>query len=476
MGSILSKSYYLNIVRQTLISENMIQPDDAVILAVSGGPDSVALTHIMFQLKEEFACRLIIAHLDHCLRNESGLDFEFVKALAESLGVGFFAKRFDLIEFAAKKKIGVEQAGRIIRYDFLEDTRIKFGANKIATAHNADDVIETLLFRLFQGSSLTGLSGIPLKRGNIIRPLLRLHKSQILEFLTREEKNYVVDKTNFNSETDRNFVRNRVIPTIIERFPNFRGPLLRTARLIQEDERHLDAMAREIYPTVIGKRQGWFEIDIQKINSLPPVISSRIVRRVLFDLSAPHTRWTRFHIDLILTELKLPKPYVSLKLPLGLFFLKDYGTARISTFEEKASFRYCFTVVGPGRVEIPGTEMCLDFRMIEDHTFDAEPPFHLDKVYFDADSITFPFELRPFEPGDRITPWGRHSPVKIKKLFIDSKIARSDRYKLPMVFKEDSIVWVPGLRRCAGYGINRSTKSVLEISLLRKKLCSASYV
>ncbi len=88
MGSILSKSYYLNIVRQTLISENMIQPDDAVILAVSGGPDSVALTHIMFQLKEEFSCRLVIAHLDHCLRNESRQDFEFVKGLAESLGVG----------------------------------------------------------------------------------------------------------------------------------------------------------------------------------------------------------------------------------------------------------------------------------------------------------------------------------------------------------------------------------------------------
>ena len=476
MRAILSKSNHLNIVRQTLISENMIQPGDGVILAVSGGPDSVALTHIMFQLKEEFACSLIIAHLDHCLRNESGLDFEFVKTLAESLGIAFSGKRVDLIKIAAQRKISVEHAGRIVRYDFLEDTRAKFGAKKIATAHNADDVIETLLFRLFQGSSLTGLSAIPLKRGNIIRPLLRLHKAQILEFLAREGKHYVVDQTNLNSETDRNFVRNRVIPTVLERFPNFRGPLLRTARLIQEDERYLADMSSDFYPTVINQRDNCFEIDIPKINSLPLTISSRIVRTVLFDLSGPHTRWTRFHIDLILTELKRPKPYVSLKLPFGLFFLKDYGTARISRFEEQAGFRYCLTVVGPGKVQIPGTEMWLDFRIIESPMPDAERGFQVDKVYFDANSITFPFGLRPFEPGDRITPWGGNNPVKIKKLFIDSKTPRMNRYKLPMVFKGDSIVWVPGLRRCAGYGIDQSTKSILEISLLRKILCSGSCV
>ena len=467
MAANFTKTNHLNIVRQTLVSENMIQPGDGVILAVSGGPDSVALTHIMFQLKEEFACKLFIAHLDHGLRKESHQDLEFVKSLAVSLGIAFSEKRVDLIKIASNRKISVEQAGRLIRYDFLEDTRIKFGANRIATAHNEDDVIETLLFRLFQGSSLTGLSAIPLKRGNIIRPLLRLNKSQILEFLTRERKKYVIDKTNLTSETDRNFIRNRVIPNVLERFPNFRGPLLRTARLVQEDERYLADIATECYPTVVDKRHGWVKIDITKINSLPLAISSRIIRTALFDLSVPNTRWTRFHIDLILAELKRSKPYVSLKLPSGLFFLKDYGIARISRFEEKTGFRYCLTVSEPGKVQIPGTEMWIDFRMVEGAMANTVAGPNVDKVYFDADLITFPFTLRPFEPGDRITPWGRNNSVKIKKLFIDSKIPRLDRRRLPMVSKGDSIVWVPGLRRCAGFGVHQSTKNILEMSLFR---------
>ncbi len=466
MGAILRKSSLLNMVRQTLISEKMIRAGDGVILAVSGGPDSVALTHVMVQLREEFACWFVIAHLDHCVRKESVLDFEFAKSLAESLGIEFYGKRVDVGEFARQKKISAEQAGRIIRYDFLEAARIKFGANKIATAHNADDVIETFLFRLFQGSSLTGLSAIRFRRGNIIRPLLKLSKAEIIEFLTIEEKNYVIDRTNLSSETDRNFIRNRFIPLALERFPNFKAPLLRTIDLIQEDEQYLDTTAHEFYTDAIFREKDRFQIDVQKINSLPVAISSRIVRTVLFDLSGPNTRWTRFHIDRILGVLKRSKPFVRLNLPYGLFFIKDYGTAGISRFKEQTSSGYCLDVTGPGRVQIPGSELFVEFKVLKGPTPYPEFEIGAEKAYFDANLITFPFALRPYGPGDRIIPWGKNSPVKIKKLFIDAKILRMDRYKLPLVFKDGKILWIPGVRRCAGYGIGRETKSTLEISLL----------
>jgi len=231
----------------------------------------------------------------------------------------------------------------------------------------------------------------------------------------------------------------------------------------------LDTIAYEFYTGAISREKDWFQIDVQKINSLPVTISSRIVRTVLFDLSGPDTRWTRFHIDRILGVLKRSKPFVQLDLPYGLFFLKDYVSARISRFKEQTSFGYCLDVTGPGRVQIPGSEFFVEFKVSKEPTPHPEFEIGAEKAYFDADLITFPFALRPYGPGDRIVPWGKNSPTKIKKLFIDAKILRMDRYKLPLVFKDGKILWVPGVRRCAGYGIGPETKSILEISFLRGK-------
>lgn len=470
---------HLKIVRQTLISYNMIEFGERVILAVSGGPDSVALTNIMLKLKDEFGCAFAIAHLDHGLRVESESEFKFVEGFAESLGINFFGKRVDVAEIAKQKKLSIEHAGRIVRYNFLENTRIKFGAKKIATAHNADDVIETLLFRFFKGTSLRGLSSIPFKRGAIIRPLLKLSKSEIIEFLNVEKTPYMIDRTNTNHETDRNFIRNRIIPVVRERFPNYRFPILRTIDLIREDEQYLDNTAHQFYNETISKVGDSVEIDVAKMNSLPVTISSRIVRDVLFDLSGANTRWTRFHIDRILSALKRPKPYIRLNLPYDLFFVKDYGSARLSKFEELSCFSYCVRVSEPGRFKIPESKNYLDFNLLEGSIIYPND-IRADKVYFDADSISFPFFLRTFKPGDRIICWGKKSPVKLKKLFIDAKIPRGDRSRLPLVLKEDYIIWAPGIERCAGYAVGPNTKKTLEISFLRgirdiKKRCLAFF-
>ncbi|MCL5126156.1 MAG: tRNA lysidine(34) synthetase TilS [Deltaproteobacteria bacterium] len=468
MGAISDKIDNLSVIRQTLISHEMIQAGDGIILAVSGGPDSVALTHVMVELKEEFDCWLIIAHLDHLIRAESGKEFEFVKDFAESVGIEFYGEHVDVPKIALQKKISVEQAGRIVRYDFLEAARVKFGAQKIATAHNADDVIETLFFRLFQGSSLTGLTGIPFKRGNIIRPLLRLGKSQVLDILTDRNKDYLIDRTNMNIETDRNFIRNRVIPAVLERFPGFRTPILRTIDLVREDEEFLQTLANKSYSQCIHKVGDIFEIDVLKMNSLPASVSSRIVRSVLFDFSGPNTRWSRFQIDGILNALGIPKKYARLKLPHGLTFVKDYGVARISRFKEQITPKYCLRISKPACVQIPESETYIDFKILEAPIARPRSPIDREKVFFDADKILFPFFLRPFEPGDRMIPWGRNNPVKIKKLFIDAKIPHVDRQILPMVLNGSEIIWVSGVKRCAGYGIEANTKHVLEISLLRK--------
>lgn len=462
------KTSCLDLVRQTMLTHKMVEKGNGVVLATSGGPDSVALAHMMIELREEFSCWFVIAHLDHSIRKESEQDLEFVKNLAKSLGIEFVGEKINVPGIASQKKISLEEAGRIARYDFLETVRFTCRASKIATAHNADDVVETFLLRIFQGSSLTGLCSIPFKRGNIIRPLLTLSRLEIIEFLACTEHGYIIDKTNLSLETERNFIRNRIVPAIREKFPNFKNPTLRTIELIQRDEQYLSSIANELYLGVVSKIEDLFQVDVKRINALPDTISSRIVRSILFSLSGPHTRWTRFHVDSILSALRVSKPFFRLTLPYGLLFTKDYGTASITSSKEQSIDGYCLDISEPGVVEIPDSNLVLEFSIFNRPFSGLSLKTNLDKVYFDADLICFPFCLRPFQAGDRIIPWGQNKPVKIKKLFIDTKTPRRLRRDLPLVVKENEIIWVPGVRRCTSYCVRPETEHILEISFSLK--------
>lgn len=461
-----SKSDCVRKVRQTLISYHMIQKGDGLVLAVSGGPDSVAMTHIMAQLREEYSFRIIIGHLDHSIREESPIEFDFVRRLAEELEIEFHGNKVDVPLMASIRKISIEQAGRIARYDFLEQVRKESGAKKVATAHNSDDVIETFFLRILQGSSLTGLSAIPVTRGNIIRPLLKVSRSEILDFLALENRQFVVDKTNLSLGTQRNFIRNRVIPTLVERFPNFREPTLRTVDLIHQDEQYLESVAEKVYPQVVSKRKDALEIDVKAVNSLHKAISSRIVKSALFSLSPPDSRWTSLHVRLIVDQLKLAKPFVSFELPHGLHFTKDYGTATISRFHEETTFKYSLLVSEPCQIRIPDSNMIMRFSVSKHSPDQGQFKSNSKKEYFDLGSVQFPFVIRPFRHGDTIIPWGRNSKVKVKKLFIDSRTPRNVRSRLPIVIKDEEVIWIPGLRRCNSHSISCNTKSFLEIALI----------
>ncbi|MFH0959434.1 MAG: tRNA lysidine(34) synthetase TilS, partial [Pseudomonadota bacterium] len=421
----------------------MIQRGDRLVLAVSGGPDSVAMTHMMAQLMEEFSLELAIASLDHSIREESSSDLDFVRKLAKDLGIEFHGKKIDVPQLASQTKISLEQAGRIARYRFLEEIRIAAGAHKIATAHNSDDVIETFLLRVFQGSSLTGLSSIPVIRGNIIRPMLKVNRSEIIQFLASENIRYRLDKTNLSLDTDRNCIRNCVIPAVVQRFPKFREPTLRTIDLVQEDAQYLRSVAHEAHTKVISEYENRIEIDVRKINSFPQAISSRIVKSVLFALSPPDSRWTSLHVRSVVNHLRSAKPATILKLPNGLYFIKDYEKATISKFYDETRIKYSLIVNEPCRIKIPEAGMSLLFSALNNFPVEDDLKRDSQRACYNLDSIKFPFLIRPFEPGDRIIPWGRKRPVKIKKLFIDSKTPRAVRSRLPLVINDGEIIWIP---------------------------------
>jgi tRNA(Ile)-lysidine synthase len=226
----------------------LIESGDSVLVALSGGSDSVALLKLLLAIQPFLKCSLAAAHCNFKLRhNESDNDERFCKDLCERLGIDFFSKKFDTRQIAKTRKTSLEETARTLRYDWFETLMQTHAFNKLATAHQRNDNAETILFNLFRGASLLGLAGIPERRANIIRPVLHLEREELRTYLHQTKTPYRTDTSNFSDEYDRNFIRLRVIPTIEERFKHkFSQNLLRLSENAIELNAFLDAHIKKL--------------------------------------------------------------------------------------------------------------------------------------------------------------------------------------------------------------------------------------
>lgn len=463
-----AKERLFRTVRSTLRKYAMVNRGDGVIVAVSGGPDSVALLHVLNELKAEGSFWIVAAHLDHRLRPESAEDREWVRRMSRDLGVPVQTLGVDVRGLAAKEGVSIEEAGRLARYAFFEQTRARFGARLIATGHHRDDEMETFFLRTLRGSSLVGLRGISPVRGRIIRPLIAATRADILRFLTEQSILYRVDSTNLDAETDRNFVRNRLFPVIRERFAHFGAPMGRTLQLVAEEEDYLEQQAERLYNAAVSPVEIGVVLDIPELNAAPPVLAARVVLAALYAVSGPEVRWSRTHVDAILNLLRSDNPSAKLHLPGGLSLVREYRRMYLGNRPLEASPPgWEISVFGPGTVEIPDADMALSFRIIIDR---SEVPLFLDgrkTVLFDAEAVPFPITIRSPRPGDRFRPWGMEGSRRLKKVLIDLKIPAAKRHGVPLVVKGDAILWIPGIRRSREAPVRmEETTRVLEVSVV----------
>lgn len=326
-------------VRRTIGKYRMIPPGAGVVVGVSGGPDSVALLTVLAELAPSMGFSLNTAHVDHGLRPESGDDALFVREICRGLGVRAHFRTADVTAVAKSAGISIEEAGRRVRYEFFDHVLAHTGASLVATAHHQDDVVETFLLRVFRGSSITGLSGIPAVRGRIIRPLIEVGRDDVLAFLRGRAIPFRTDSTNLQDTTDRNFVRNRVIPVIKERFPNFDGPLIRTIGLVAQEQALLDEQATALYAESVMTLQEegirWYELDVERLRSAPEVISARVVRSLVYALAGPSIRVTERHIRAVLSILDSRNPFAEVSLPGGLVAARQYTKLLISRHDSR---------------------------------------------------------------------------------------------------------------------------------------------
>jgi tRNA(Ile)-lysidine synthase len=404
----------------------LLERGDRVLLAVSGGSDSVFLLYSFLELKGIYSLDIAVAHFNHGIRgDEADRDEEFTGKLAKKFGLKFYSKKENVIEFAKEKGMSLEEAGRVKRYHFLEEKLREWGGNKIATGHTLTDTVETLLFNLVRGAGPKGISGIPPKRGNIIRPLLPLRREEIKNYLDKEGIPYRVDLTNLDTKIVRNFIRIKILPLLRRISPGFEERVLRTSELLRETVEYMERVADgEILNLKKPALPGEIILEREGLLKLPPIVRRWVYYR-LFNLNFEHTEAIE----------KLIKRRGTHHLPDGWKVDVSYGDIRF--YRDESTLREREIEIGINTIgEI---NMVLEVKRTK--RVEKDTPF---TVYFPADSVNFPLLLRGKKDGDKIFVKPGMTK-KLKKIFIEKKIPRWKRNLIPILEDKGGILWVVGV-------------------------------
>lgn len=286
-------------VLNTIQKYNLINANDKIVLGVSGGPDSLFMLNILNSLKQELNIELVVAHINHMIRPEAVQEEEFVKEFCQKINVPFYSKRIEVEKFANNNKIGLEEAGRKVRYEFFDEVLNKVGANKIAIAHNKNDKVETVIMHALRGSGVSGLQGIQPNNNKIIRPIIEIERSEIEKYCKEQNLNPRIDKSNFDNTYTRNKIRNVVIPYIIKEFnPNFVDTITRLSELITEENEFLNKLTEKQYKNIVlQENEKEISLDLKKFNELDNIIKKRIILYTVSILRGSSKGIEKIHIE-----------------------------------------------------------------------------------------------------------------------------------------------------------------------------------
>lgn len=423
----------------------MLPPAGGLVLcAVSGGADSVCLLRVLLALAEKRGFSVACAHFNHGLRGaEAQRDADFVADLCTRLGVEFRPGSGDVAAFAAEHGLGTEDAARRLRYAFLEETARALGAERIATAHTADDNAETMLLHLARGAGSRGLAGIPPVRGNLIRPMLGVTRQEVEAYLRELGEDWVTDSSNLTDDYARNRVRHGAVPVLQVLNPRFARSALRTAEALREDEAYLTDLAAQ-FLEAHGERTGeTLRLPAAALSALPRPVSARVLRLACGPaLEAGHVEALR--------ALCLPgKSGAAVDVP-GLRVCREFDCLVFGAQPSAAL---------PAREIKPDSELFLPeiglyARRTDGVICEIHNSFNI--FFFKKTNVCGRILLRSARPGDTLRPMGRGCTKSLKKLFAEARIPASRRKLIPVIADEQGVLAVGGFgadeRRAAPTG------------------------
>lgn len=290
-------------ILQTIKKYNLIQSGDSIVIGVSGGPDSICLLHILNELKEELNLKIYVAHINHMIRKEADEETEYVKSFCKNIGVECFAQKINVVKIAKEEKIGTEEAGRKIRYNFFEEVLKKTNSNKIATAHNNNDKVETIIMNILRGSGTAGLKGLdPIRENKFIKPLIEISREEIEAYCEKNKLNPRIDKSNNENIYTRNKIRNIVIPYIKNEFnPNILKTINRLSEVATEENEYLNKVTQEIFNKICVEVEttdnSTITLDLKKFNNLELVIKRRLILYTINELLGTTEGIEKINID-----------------------------------------------------------------------------------------------------------------------------------------------------------------------------------
>ena len=458
------------------IQENkLVSSQHCLLVAVSGGPDSVCLLHILVKLREELGIRLHVAHLNHQLRGaESEADAHYVADLAHRLDIPASIEQRDVKAFKIQQRISLEEAAREVRYTFLAQVAKSIGANRVAVGHTADDHIETILMHLIRGTGTRGLRGLqPSSRWQssgssltIIRPLLPVSRRETADYCHNHQLMPRIDASNLSLSPLRNRIRHQLLPLLESYNPRVAEALLRTARIADDDLAFMDKEMDRLWSKIVQKQGNTITLDKEGFLELPPALKRYLLRRAIEDLLGNLKDIESRHIEEIMDALTKPAGK-RLSLPGGLIFSIEYNRYLLGS--DRASLSPFPILATEFALKLPGETVLPGWR-IEATIISREQMPEKDEdftAYFDRDKTGDKLLVRPRQPGDRFQPLGMNQPKKLGEFMIDAKIPSAWRQRIPLVCSPQHILWVVGWRIDERVKVTDTTKQILCLKFER---------
>ena len=431
----------LESVKNLTTEYDMLPQGARVLCAVSGGADSICLLHLLHAMSAEGDFTVAAAHYHHGMRGAAAdSDAAFVEAFCKERNIPCVIEQGDVYGEAERRGLGVEETGRQLRYEFLRRTAAELGCDRIATAHNADDNLETLLLHLVRGAGLHGLAGIPPRRGDIVRPLLTTSRADIEAYLEEHKLSHVEDCTNSDDSYARNRIRHQVVPVLRQLNPRLTESAAETMGYLRADNDFLNAQA-----AAACSHARWAEDDLvieaRYIAELPSAIAPRAARRMLEMMGDGNTDCSAAHLKAIVDLAAGDDPSAVAFLPNGRLVQRVYKDLLFTTQSDPLPPFVPTSLNLDGETAPEGTDWRCSCRAV---TCPAEGEEVPGAFYLARDTVEGELMLRPRQTGDEISLPRRGGTKTVKKLFIDEKVPRRERERIPVLADSRGVAAVAG--------------------------------
>lgn len=454
-------------VRNWINKHNILVEGDKVLVACSGGPDSLALLHILSALCPEYNIKVYVAHVDHMFRGvESAQEAKFVVDFCHERGIPCYHTAIDVPKAIRETNLSGQDASRILRYEYLRQVARELGGAKIATGHHRDDQAETVLINLLRGAGSVGIRGIQPINGDLIRPLLTLKRQDIMEYCKEHQLDPRFDSSNSQTKYLRNRIRITLLPQLETEYNiAIKDALCRTATIVGDEHEFIRLTVKNMWQEVVLEQTAYLFINGERMTTIHIAVQREFFRMAIEKIHGSLTGISFHHVETLIELLATGRVGSMVQLPGGIMACKSYDGLYLSTKDlsqpRQVTYAGQFIIV-PGTTLIPELGIMLIAELIDEKM----PKSQASIGVFDWLALEKPLMVRIRRKGDRFHPLGFQGNKKLKDFFIDEKVPREQRDIVPIICAGNEIIWVGGYRQSEVGKVTAQTKKILQIRII----------